>query len=308
MFEISMIDGNENSCFNQVSPNFINNRFDLWDGISMADVKLLRYHDEKTDVFIEIYINGKIAKLGIYMMKLEDAVLDNIISFIFRKFRKISVISFDNSLTYAKGALLHNHLRIELPESADELEGRLSSKGRYNIRREKRLLNEKLGLWEVKNYAASEENVTEIWDKYFEYKKITHGVDYKLSPFEYCREYHVTDLYVLHIGQEKKIGAIVLSCEQCPIAYIENLTYDTELASFSLGQILYDEYLASLIKKGKREVYLLGGNYSYKKRYGSIEEMVYDGKIYRNKFAENAAFIENYFHRGIRKIKRMVRK
>ena len=46
--------------------------------------------------------------------------------------------------------------------------------------------------------------------------------------------------------------------------------------------MIYDEYLRALLYKGKRSLYLKGGDLEYKKRYGSNEDQLVTFKIYRN--------------------------
>ena len=141
-------------------------------------------------------------------------------------------------------------------------------------------------------------------------KERTHGTVYNLDENEYCIKYHVSDIYTLTIGDSNRLASVILSCEQCPMIYLENLTYDQELADYSPGQILYDEYLKQLISKGAKGVFLLGGEYGYKKRYGSIEKQIYNSTVYRNCFINTEKWAErkvrNVGHRikewiGIRK-------
>ena len=272
----------DRSLCNQVKPDFIYNRFDRWE-VKTDQVNLWCCEEEGKKIYFEILISGRTAKLGIWLMPINEDLLKHILREIFRAYKEISVISFENGYSPAFGKNIQkNHFRIELPGSVEELDKRLSKKGRYNIRREKRLLRDANDGYEIEDIPALASEALVVWEKYFEYKKVTHNTDYHMTILEYCSKYHVTDVYVLYVGEKKHIASIILSCEQCEIAYIENLTYDIELSEFSPGQILYDEYLKKLINKGFREIYLLGGEYSYKKRYGSIEEIVYNSEIPRN--------------------------
>ncbi len=266
----------------QIVPNFIYNRYDLWDHAVFGDNVVLCCYEEKTvKVFFEVFLQKRTAKLGIYLMSLSEEVLGRIADFVFSNY-KVSILTYENSYSKLGSYVEHNHLRIELPETAEELDSRLSAKGRYNIKREKRLIDEAFSGYQVIDLPAKDGKAVTLWEHYFQYKNHTHHTNYGLTVEEYCAKYHVTDVYALLLGKEERVASIVLSCEQCPLVYIENLTYDTELAGFSPGQILYDEYLKRLIDKGIKEIYLLGGNYSYKKRYASMEETVYNGTIYKN--------------------------
>lgn len=72
------------------------------------------------------------------------------------------------------------------------------------------------------------------------------------------------------------------SCEQCSCVYVENLTYNEQYSKYSCGKALYDIFLARMIEKGKKEIFLGGGNLEYKKKYGSVEETVYHCVVFRN--------------------------
>ena len=104
-----------------------------------------------------------------------------------------------------------------------------------------------------------------------------------MSSDEYRKKYHVTDLYALFDNCEKPI-AVLLSCEQCEGVYLENLAYDINYSKFSPGKQLYHIYLHELINKHKKALYLLGGNLSYKKRYGSIYVHTFFCTVYRYQF------------------------
>lgn len=92
---------------------------------------------------------------------------------------------------------------------------------------------------------------------------------------------------------------MILSCEQCPVVYIENLTYDTNYAKYSLGQILYDIYLKKLVEKGKKEIFLLGGDYDYKRRYHSVEETTYNDAVYRSIVSKNYLLAKNRIMKAV---------
>ncbi len=295
----------EDKSGSKVNPDFIYNRFDLWGSNALqGEVQLYCYQDDNTKFMFEVLYRNSRAELGIHLMRLNEVILKRIIDFVFQN-SKVTVISYQNGLVKLGDFIEHSHYRIELPESHDELDLRLSSKGRYNIKREKRILNEDFGEYKVVNYPALDERSKELWEHYFKYKNNTHNVNYGFTPQEYCDNYHVTDIYALILGQDR-IASVVLSCEQCPIVYIENLTYDTDLSKYSPGQILYDEYLKSLIKKGISEIFLLGGNYSYKKRYASILDTVYNCTVYKNSFIETKYKLKNFVNKGLRYIKRKV--
>lgn len=92
-----------------------------------------------------------------------------------------------------------------------------------------------------------------------------------------------------------EIGAILFSCEQCSCVYVENLTYNEQYSKYSCGKALYDIFLARMIEKGKKEIFLGSGNLEYKKKYGSVEETVYHCIVFRNEFLQCVFIIKHKF-------------
>lgn len=300
--------------YDKVKPDFIYNRFDLWkDGTDGVEVDLWCYEAREEKFYFEVRVQGQTAQLGIWLMPMDECAIQRIIKAVFSHYRCVKYIHYENGRCAARGHIVfRNHFRIELPESSELLEQRISAKGRYNIKREKRLLNAAFGKYEISKFPTSPiyaGKVKQTLEQYFKLKRITHGTDYSMTPNEYCEKYHVTDLYVLTVGETGRIAAIALSCEQCSIAYLDNITYDMELADYSPGQILYDEYLKQLINSaekgggGIRQVYLLGGSYAYKKRYGSIEEEVFHCTVYRNPVTNmmkyGISMARKYYHKWL---------
>ena len=112
-------------------------------------------------------------------------------------------------------------------------------------------------------------------------KKETHSKDYNLTPSEYIEQYHATNVYTMEING--KVEAIRLTCEQCPAVYAENHSYNTELGDYRLGQLLYHYTLIQLTKREKQVIFLGGGDYDYKRHYGSKELSVFDCTVVRNR-------------------------
>ena len=134
---------------------------------------------------------------------------------------------------------------IPLPKTIIELQSRLSSKSRHNIRREKNIIIRDYGSMELidQNISAVDEKTIEL---FYSYKKISYAVP---GSFD-IRKTKTTNIYTLKCGDE--IKAILLSCEQSNICFLENLTYDPTMPHYSFGQVMYDMYLETLIKKSKK--------------------------------------------------------
>ena len=265
----------------RIAPNCIKNRFDL---CGSENCCLIRYRDKKEDLTLMVRHEGNRAWLGLYLVPISERALKKIVRFIFKTNKNTEQISYEYGYqATGTNSVVQNHFRIRLPETPELLDERLSKKGRYNIAREKRILEREFGEWAVHEYDSEDSAAAEAWGTYFQFKAVTHGSAWaEYDWHRYRQQYGVSTVYTMTLGQENKIAAVILSCEQCPVTYIENLTYDTELSRYSPGQVLYDEYLKNLIRKGKKEIFLLGGNYAYKKRYGSEEEQVYRCSVIRN--------------------------
>lgn len=284
---------------NEIPPNcsfggdvdFIYNRFDLF----AEDWYVICFSCAGRQYALTAARQGKRLQLGVWLVRLPDGALCEVIRLLFLHLPDLEEVLYENSLTPAgRKPDLRNHFRIELPGTEEGLHSRLSAKHRYNLRRERKIIENELGPVEFAEFTGKIPG--EIVEEYFRFKRMTHGVDYHMTSETYLKTFHVTHAYLLSAG--KKCLGIVFSCEQCPIVYIENLTYNPEFARFSPGQVLYDHYLVRLIEKGNREIYLYGGNLSYKKRYGSTEETVYRGRIYRSAFV----FFSLQFKRGFNRI------
>lgn len=278
-----------------ITPDFIYNRIDLFS----SNYEILEIKNNIT-YYVEVDYKKTEAILGVWLVDIPVEVIEKIAEFIFNTHKNIRTIRYEYGYCKIGVATQKNHFRIELPDTEQELKSRLSSKGRYNIKREKRILEDTFGGYEIKEYSNS--NVPEdVINSYFSMKKATHDTDYHMTCAEYLQNYHVTDIYVLYL--KGSAAAILLSCEQCSVVYIENLTYDLNYSKYSLGQILYDIYLSRLIEKHKRQIFLAGGNLEYKKRYGSVEEETYNCIIFRSKIEEFLYKTKVALRKEVKKVK-----
>lgn len=281
----------------KIEPDIIFNRYDIHEEANYEDLVIVNNGMEKR-LFIKFV--GSTVYLGCFLMDISQDEFEVLINYIFKTYKEVKKIRYDNSIRYY-GAYKENAQRIiELPSSEEELHQRLSKKGRYNLKREKRIVEEKIGKYNIVHYDKI--NIPdEVMLKYFEFKKKTHKRDFKMRPIDYITHENVSDAYVMKVSNE--IIGVALSCEQCEQTYFENFSYDTKYSEFSLGSILYDIYLCELIKKGKKKVYLGSDLYEYKKRYGSIREVAYIGEVYRNnivnKIVHYIKIVYRFFYRKI---------
>lgn len=190
-----------------------------------------------------------------------------------------------------------NDFELDLPKTIDALFNRLKAKHRYNINREKRIICEKFGNISSRHYPREkiENNIVEL---YFSWKKASHKTDYKMSSEEYLDYYHVTDLLEVEVGNQ--IVGIAFYCRVDDTAFFENFSYDSKFTKYSIGHITYEILLEHLIEQKVKKFFLGGGNYDYKRRFGSVETEAYLGHLYSKKSLKN---VNDYFLScGIRRI------
>ena len=108
----------------------------MWDLLSLGEgeVSLWNYRDNERELYFEVLVTASEAKLGPWLAPLDSAVLSRIIQKIFREYRIVKMINMENARVPVYGrSIPHNHFRIEFPETEEELDHRLFSKGRYNL-------------------------------------------------------------------------------------------------------------------------------------------------------------------------------
>lgn len=270
----------ENDKSHLVKPNFIYNRFDLWTGLRDFCTETLHVTYKDYDCYVQVLYRSDSADLGLWLSDIPAEAVEFVARYIFREHSNVSRVTYDFCMNKPAFGGKCNHFRIELPDSIEELNGRISSKFRYNLKRERKMLEKAAGTLSFEEYEAHD-FPDDLMTEYFRMKAITHGKDYHMTGSEYIDAYHISHAYVIRRSGSREIVSIVLSCEQCPAAYIENLTYSTEYAKYSPGKMAYHYFLESLIRKRKTELFLRDGNHEYKRHYGSIEETAYSGVIYR---------------------------
>ena len=268
-----------------IAPDFIYNHFEYWTTDIVTEILKISTHEG--EYVLQVGVDGKEAYLGIWLFDIPVHVVNAVVDYIFNKYKKVRKIYYNGGVNPIGACYPCNHYRIVLPDSVEEFDKLASKKSRYNLRRSKRLLSEQLGS-EITftEYKINDSRIVEFMRDYFKFKQVGFPDEKVLNDkneiLAHLSDYHVTDIYVAECGANT-VG-IILSCEQCPIVFIENITYNPAYKDYSPGMIVYNYYLCRLIEKGKQELYLGVGDYEYKNRYKAIEECVYDGKCYRNYF------------------------
>ena len=222
------------------------------------------------------------AKLNVWLRNIPIAVLNKSVDYIFSNHKNIIKIDIDNACSNIKNQLYNdNNWVVFLPSKREEIFERLNKKSRYNFNREKKHLEEQEGKLSFKKYDAPDSIPKQLFDTYFEWKKKSHGTDYKMTGLEYCQKYHITG--AMSLTADQTYIAVLFYCSNIDSVYFENISYNAQLAKWSPGIILYEYFLEEMTSEQKKYIFLGNGNQSYKSRFESQEYLVYTGSIYRNK-------------------------
>lgn len=264
--------------FEQVTPNFIYNRFDLF--CKEGEFCAVSIQSRDTVRIVEYRIQADQAELGLWLTPITREELEALLMYISQTHPGVRYVSYNNGVLPYGSAREHNHFRIVFPATAEEMKARATAKSWSKMRRRNRRAEEIYGPMQLLEYTR--ENIPlEIVEAFFQYKLETRNRIYNLTAQEYLDRYHVTDCYVVKFGDT--IGAMHFLCEQCPVVNGENHSYNPELQEYSLGKFIFAHSLIRLVEKKHTEIFLAGGDYEYKTHYGSIEDTLYDCKIDLNK-------------------------
>lgn len=277
--------------------DFIYNRFDFMYGKG----RTITVREWNRSVSVSVNVSGINAAMGLWLVTISEAAEKKLCSYIFEKYTSVKRIRYRYAFQPVGSARLTNHFHIVIPKTSDELYASLSQHARYDVRHKKRIAEAELGGYTVTRMEKKDVPL-ELVEAYYEYKKRTYEVPYEMPPSEYLDDYHVTHVYRLDTAN-KEMAALLFSCEQGQQLYLENLTYDIDFKRYSLGQTLYDYFLNDMIKLGKSRLYLGGGQYEYKTRFGSVETIVYSGEVWRSGFYMVGIKAVSKLRGGVRRIK-----
>lgn len=254
--------------------NIIYNRFDLF--CKEEEFEAVKIQNNGSTKIVEYRIEKDQAELGLWLVPMSAAELEQLIFYITRNHPQVKKVIYKNGLLPYGKAKMHNHFRIVFPETVEEMESRVSPKSWSKMRRRNRRAEEAYGKMSILEYSKGD-IPEEIVEAFFQFKLATRNRVYKMTAKEYLERYHVSDCYVVKFGDT--IGAMHFCCEQCPIVYGENHSYNPALKEYSLGKFIFAYSLVRMVEKKHTEIYLAGGDYEYKTHYGSIEETLYDCEI-----------------------------
>lgn len=228
--------------------------------------------------YFPVSIAGKAAELGTWMNPISRNGLLAAVTAVFDAFPAVETLNYQNVLydTLLDHGWRHNDFYLPLPDNVEELKARLAAKSRYNIRREKRIIEETFGGLVLEDIPCNK-IPEDLKNLFYTLKNATHGVSEESYDID---EKPITNVYLLRVGTGEVKG-MALSCEQGPIVFLENHTFDSTMRKYSFGQVLYDLYLEAMIEKKKTGVALAGGSLEYKKRYGTYCTIARSGSIQR---------------------------
>lgn len=260
--------------YDLVTPNFIYNRYDLFQPPVPFHAVCIR-SDSGTKC-IEYRITDRTAEIALWLTPITELELDMLLLYISKNHPQVKTVTYQNGVLSRGNAKAHNHFRIPFPDTVEEMEHSISSKSRAKMRKKVLHAQEAYGPLTLKEYDR-DSMPDEVVEAFFRFKAIIRKRSYNMTPQEYLDRYHVSHCYVAYFGDT--IGAIRFSCEQCPVVYGENFTYNPDMSEYSLGRFIFMHHLKRMVEKKHTQLFFAGGNYEYKTHFGSIEETLYDCKI-----------------------------
>ena len=278
----------DNKYISEINPDFIYNRFDLF----CDNYIVLKAERGQEKHVIEARLFDNYAELGIWKMRLSNDLLREISQYLFQNYPNIGYTRFFFCNTDGKYKAV-KHFSIDFPDSTESFLQRRSSKSRHRLNKQRHQAEREIGSISFQEY--KKEDCPEVIIQYYnKWKEKSHHIG-KIEAESYFQRFHVSDIYALYFGEN--LAAIMFSCEQCPIAYLENFSFDIQFSRYSPGQQIYEYVMTRLIDKQFKRVFLAGGDYDYKRYYGSIEETLYDGFLYRNLYHRIKHNLITYYYK-----------
>ncbi len=278
----------DNKYISEINPDFIYNRFDLF----CDNYIVLKAERGQERHIIEAHLFDNYAELGIWKLQISNDLLKEISQYLFQNYPNIGYTRFFFCNTDGKYKAV-KHFSIDFPDSTESFLQRRSSKSRHRLNKQRHQAEREIGPISFQEYKR-EDCPEEIIQYYNKWKERSHHIS-KIEAESYFQRFHVSDIYALYLGDN--LAAIMFSCEQCPIAYLENFSFDIQYSRYSPGQQIYEYVMTRLIDKQFKRVFLAGGDYDYKRYYGSIEETLYDGFLYRNLFHRIKHNLITYYYK-----------
>ena len=222
--------------------------------------------------YIHAWFQNGEGRIGVWTTNISKKAIKAIAKDMYSQDKKMKRIVVEFCFSKIGYTEFNPHFEVPLPNKMDDLLQRMRGKHLRQVSAMKRKLAAEYGEIKLLEYKASD-CPDNIYDFYLKNKKVTKGIDIVMTKDDYFEKYYVSNVYALTFGDT--IVSLILSCEQCENAYLENLTYDKSLSKYSPGKLIYIDFLCRMVEKHKKSLYLGGGNYEYKKQFDSIEKETY---------------------------------
>lgn len=276
MLDITQITTNKTeTLLENISPNVCWNRFDL------------RYGDDwdlwkiDSEYYVTSHCDGGVITVSLYLRELNPDVFNEFAKYLFEFYPKSKTLFVLHTYTPIKSIEPAVHWHVDLTKTIEEFDSTLSHRVRYNTKWYPKKIRENVGEYTIK-YFFVDECPDDVVLQYFKWKNQTHGTDYGLTPREYLKKFCVTGVYVMEA--ETEVLAVGFISETGDNVFFENFSYNQEYAKYSPGMVLYYYLIADIIARGKKKLFLLGGNLEYKKHFNGIATTTYTGTLYREQF------------------------
>ena len=262
------------------SDDLIYNRFDI---IHEKQYESFIYSVNGRKYIIQVHDSCGVAEINLWGKELPDDIFIKLIADIFKNDQIYAVKATRIKNEYKCFLEETNDIRVPLPGGMDELMERVERRDRATIRRKLRWLDGRVGDLKIEVFAR--ENIPDqVVETYFKWKKETHGIDYGLLPKEYLDKYYVTDAMLMRAGETDV--AVAFFCQVKDIVFFENFSYNGQLKKYSPGLLMYVKFMEELIQRKCKYLYLGGGSYIYKRRFGAESSQAYSGTIYREEIID----------------------
>ena len=216
------------------------------------------------------------------MRKIDKYLFKKFTAYLFAMHKKLQSINVLHTLTEIESISEAPHWHVDLPDSIEKFNQTLSTKVRQHSRYYVKKLTNEVG--EIKLKKIERDQISQnIVDTYLAWKSKTHAFVWDSQ--NYLNDFCVSNAYILEVQNE--VVAIGFDSDTgSENIYFENFSYDSKYAKYSIGIILYHKMIENWINNKKKRIYLLGGNYEYKRHYNGICTMTRSGDIYRHPLIE----------------------
>lgn len=270
-----------------LNPNCCFSRFDICYPCGVNWIIIQNGEDSFAVGYHEV---GNRAWIGTLRVPLKPMELNELVAFIFRERKSVERISF--RVTRCNPYMAWPNVKAEessffyllLPDTISELMSSMHKKFRYNLKRERRILDQVTDGVSV-ICTTVDEVPDEVMNAYFGFKAKKYLEDYlNFTKENYLQRQQNTATHVYTLVTKRgDILAAVLTAELNNVANLVNMAYNDGWRLYSPGKCLYFEVIKMLINKGIRSFYLGSGAYEYKHYFCAKETQYWVGDFLRNK-------------------------